>query len=460
MDGLPAQILLQIVFILLNAFFAGSEIAFLSLNQIKLSKQAEEGDKAAARLLVLVENPNRFLSAIQVAITLSGFLGAAFGTENFSGYLADFLVDVGLPLSPSVAGVIAIVVVTIIISFFSIAFGEMVPKRIAMQKPDMWARMALGTVKAISLVFAPMMWLLDVTTNGTLKLLGMKTKADDGAASEEDIRLMVENSGEQGAIAQEEQQWIENVFDFGDMVASDVMTPEPDVTAFSIDETPENIIQAIQETGLSRYPVYEEDINDICGVLNARDFLLNLQAKNPKPIKGLLRRAYFVPESVHADQLFKDMQSQKHHFAIVVDEYGGTAGVVTMEDLLEEIVGNIYDEFDPEEPQPIVQVKEGLWRVQGSARVEELADVADITIPEDADYDTLGGMVMSCLSTIPEDGSKLTVETNGLRIRVEMVEDRKVIWAYVQKLPPEEPQDKDSQKKEGSKKESSDDKED
>ncbi len=459
MDGLPAQILLQIVFILLNAFFAGSEIAFLSLNQIKLSKQAEEGDKAAARLLVLVENPNRFLSAIQVAITLSGFLGAAFGTENFSGYLADFLVDVGLPLSPSVAGVIAMVVVTIIISFFSIAFGEMVPKRIAMQKPDMWARMALGTVKAISLVFAPMMWLLDVTTNGTLKLLGMKTKADDGAASEEDIRLMVENSGEQGAIAQEEQQWIENVFDFGDMVASDVMTPEPDVTAFSIDETPENIIQAIQETGLSRYPVYEEDINDICGVLNARDFLLNLQAKNPKPIKGLLRRAYFVPESVHADQLFKDMQSQKHHFAIVVDEYGGTAGVVTMEDLLEEIVGNIYDEFDPEEPQPIVQVKEGLWRVQGSARVEELADVADITIPEDADYDTLGGMVMSCLSTIPEDGSKLTVETNGLRIRVEMVEDRKVIWAYVQKLPPEEPQDKDSQKKEGSKKESSDDKE-
>ena len=460
MDGLPAQILLQIVFILLNAFFAGSEIAFLSLNQIKLSKQAEEGDKAAARLLVLVENPNRFLSAIQVAITLSGFLGAAFGTENFSGYLADFLVDVGLPLSPSVAGVIAMVVVTIIISFFSIAFGEMVPKRIAMQKPDMWARMALGTVKAISLVFAPMMWLLDVTTNGTLKLLGMKTKADDGAASEEDIRLMVENSGEQGAIAQDEQQWIENVFDFGDMVASDVMTPEPDVTAFSIDETPENIIQAIQETGLSRYPVYEEDINDICGVLNARDFLLNMQAKNPKPIKGLLRRAYFVPESVHADQLFKDMQSQKHHFAIVVDEYGGTAGVVTMEDLLEEIVGNIYDEFDPEEPQPIVQVKEGLWRVQGSARVEELADVADITIPEDADYDTLGGMVMSCLSTIPEDGSKLTVETNGLRIRVEMVEDRKVIWAYVQKLPPEEPQDKDSQKKEGSKKESSDDKED
>ena len=460
MENLPAQILLQVVFILLNAFFAGSEIAFLSLNPVKLDKQADNGDKTAARLLALVENPNRFLSAIQVAITLSGFLGAAFGTENFSGYLADFLSGLGLPLPAGVVSVFSMVVVTIVISFFSIAFGEMVPKRIAMQQPEAWARMALGVMHGISVVFAPMMALLNVTTNGTLHLLGLKTEAEEAAASEEDIRLMVENSGEQGAIAQEEQQWIENVFDFGDMVASDVMTPEPDVTAFSIDETPENIIQAIQETGLSRYPVYEEDINDICGVLNARDFLLNLQAKNPKPIKGLLRRAYFVPESVHADQLFKDMQSQKHHFAIVVDEYGGTAGVVTMEDLLEEIVGNIYDEFDPEEPQPIVQVKEGLWRVQGSARVEELADVADITIPEDADYDTLGGMVMSCLSTIPEDGSKLTVETNGLRIRVEMVEDRKVIWAYVQKLPPEEPQDKDSQKKEGSKKESSDDKED
>ena len=216
-------------------------------------------------------------------------------------------------------------------------------------------------------------------------------------------------------------------------------------------ESNEDIIKAIQETGLSRYPVYEEDINDICGVLNARDFLLNLQSDSPKPLKGLLRRAYFVPESVHADQLFKDMQSQKHHFAIVVDEYGGTAGVVTMEDLLEEIVGNIYDEFDPEEPQAIVEVKEGLWRVQGSARVEELADVADIEIPEDADYDTLGGMVMSCLSTIPEDGSKLTVEINGLRVRVEKIEDRKVIWAFVQKLPPEKPQEKEGKDKEKTK---------
>ncbi|HJD22092.1 MAG TPA: hemolysin family protein [Candidatus Gemmiger faecigallinarum] len=441
MDNLPSQILLQVVFILLNAFFAGSEIAFLSLNSVKLSKMADGGDKTAARLLALVENPNRFLSAIQVAITLSGFLGAAFGTENFSGYLTDFLVSLGSPIPAGALAVFSMVVVTIVISFFSIAFGEMVPKRIAMQQPYAWAKMALGVMRVVSTVFAPMMALLNVTTNGSLKLLGLKTEAEDDAASEEDIRLMVENSGEQGAIAQDEQQWIENVFDFGDMTASDAMTPEPDVTAFSTDESNADILEAIQTTGLSRYPVYEDDINDIIGILNARDFLLNLQRDKPRTLKELLRPAYFVPESVHADQLFKDMQSKKQHLAIVVDEYGGTAGVVTIEDLLEQIVGNIYDEFDPEEPQSIVQVSDSVWRAQGSLRVDELAEELDVDLPEDLDYDTLGGMVMSCLHAIPADGSQFTVEVNGLRIRVEKVEDRKVVWALIEKLPPEQPEE-------------------
>ena len=438
MQNLPSQILLQIVFILLNAFFAGSEIAFLSLNPVKLSKMAEGGDKTAARLLALVENPNRFLSAIQVAITLSGFLGAAFGTENFSGYLTDFLLGLGLGLPAGAVTVFSMVVVTVIISFFSIAFGEMVPKRIAMQKPYLWARTALGVMHGISTVFAPMMALLNVTTNGTLRLFGMKTEAEDAAASEEDIRLMVENSGEQGTIAQEEQQWIENVFDFGDLTASDAMTPEPEVTAFSLDEAPDTVLHTIRETGLSRYPVYEENINDIRGILNARDFLLNLQREHPKPLAELLRPAYFVPENVHADRLFRDMQAQKHHLAIVVDEYGGTAGIVTIEDLLEEIVGNIYDEFDPEEPQPILEVSPGVWRVEGSLRVEDLADVLGVDLPDDLDYDTVGGMVLSCLHAIPQDGAQFTVETHGVRLRVEAFQDRKVVSALVEKLPPDD----------------------
>ena len=441
MPNIASQILLQIVFILLNAFFAGSEIAFLSLSQIKLSKKAEDGDKTAAALLKVVENPNTFLSGIQVAITLSGFLSAAFGTENFSGYLDDFMLGtLHLPLPAGVVSVISTVLVTVIISFFSIAFGEMVPKRIAMQKPMMFAVPALHVLRVVSVVFAPMFALLNVCTNGTLRLMGMKVEAEEGVASEEDLRLMVESSGEQGTIDQDEQEWIENVFDFNDMTASSAMTPEPDVTAFSLDEDPQEILKAIRETGLSRYPVYEDDdVNDICGILNARDFLLNLQEENPRPLKELLRPAYFVPESVHADQLFKDMQAQKQHLAVVVDEYGGTAGVITIEDLLEEIVGDIFDEFDPAEPQELTEMGKGMWRVAGSMRVEEFAEALDFELPEDRDYDTVAGLILSCLPSIPEDGTTPSVEVCGLQFDVQTIEDRKILWAMVHKITPPPP---------------------
>lgn len=447
MENLPAQILLQVVFILLNAFFAGSEIAFLSLSPVKLGKQAEDGDKTAAALLKVVESPNTFLSGIQVAITLSGFLSAAFGTENFSGYLDTFMLEtLALPIAPGVMGVLSTVIVTIIISFFSIAFGEMVPKRVAMQKPMLFAVPALRVLKVVSVLFAPMFALLNVSVNGTLKLFGMKTEADDGVATEEDLRLMVESSGEQGTIAQDEQEWIENVFDFGDMTASGAMTPQPDVTAFALDETNAEILKTIRETGLSRYPVYEEDVNDICGILNARDFLLNMQEAHPRPLKALLRPAYFVPESVHADQLFKDMQTQKQHLAVVVDEYGGTAGIVTIEDLLEEIVGDIFDEFDPAEPKELTEVAPGVWRVSGSMRVEEFADELDFALPEDRDYDTVAGMILSCLPSIPKDGTTPTVETCGVQFEVQSIEDRKILWAVARKAAPPRPEEEEEKR--------------
>lgn len=436
MENLPSQILLQIVFILLNAFFAGSEIAFLSLNPVKLTKQASDGDKIAAALLKVVENPNSFLSGIQVAITLSGFLSAAFGSANFSGYLDSFMLNtLHLPISAGVAAVISTLIVTLIISFFSIAFGEMVPKRIAMQKPLMFARPAMHVLKLISFIFAPMFALLNLCTNATLRLFGMKTEAEDGIASEEELRMMVESSGERGAIDQSEQQWIENVFDFGDTTACEIMTPEPEVTAVSIEDSSDEILKVIRETGLSRYPVYEDDINDICGILNARDFLMNLQIGNPRPLKSLLRQAYFVPESVHADRLFKDMQARKQHLAIVVDEYGGTAGIVTIEDLLEEIVGDIFDEFDPAEPQELTKISDNMWRVSGGMRVEDFAEELDITLPENRDYDTVAGMILSCLPSIPEDGTTPSVEVCGLHFDVQTIEERKITWAAVRKLP-------------------------
>lgn len=448
MENLSSQILLQIVFILLNAFFAGSEIAFLSLNTVKLGKQAADGDKTAATLLKVVENPNSFLSGIQVAITLSGFLSAAFGSENFSGYLESFMLNtLKLPIPKGAADVLSTVIVTLIISFFSIAFGEMVPKRIAMQKPMFFARPAVNVLRIISSVFAPMFWLLGICTNGTLRLFGMKTEAESGIASEEELRLMVESSGEKGAIDQSEQQWIENVFDFGDMTAGEIMTPEPDVTAVALEDSNEEILDIIRETGLSRYPVYDDDINDICGILNARDFLMNMQEGGKAPLKSLLRQAYFVPDSVHADRLFKDMQARKQHLAVVVDEYGGTAGIVTIEDLLEQIVGDIFDEFDPAEPQELTQISEDTWKVAGGMHIEEFADALDIDLPENRNYDTVAGMILSCLPSIPEDGTTPSVEICNIHFDVQTIEDRKILWATARKLPENKETDEETDEK-------------
>ena len=360
MSSIPRQLLVQVVLILLNAFFAASEIAVVSLNGAKLRKMEEEGDKKAGRLLKLVEEPNAFLSTIQVGITLAGFLGSAFAADSFSGYLVDWIYeDLGFTvINPAVLDALAVIAITIILSLFTLIFGELVPKRIAMQKPMEVARFTSGVVGGIAVVMRPVIWFLSKSTNLVLRLLHMKTESEEESVTEEEIRMMVDLGGEKGTIDQEEQEWIQNVFRFDDISVRDAMTREPDVVAFSIDETDEEILKTIRESGLSRYPVYDEDINDIVGILNARDYLLDRRSDSPEGLKGLLRKPYFVPDTIHADDLFRDMQTGKVHIAIVIDEYGQTAGVITMEDLLEEIVGNIYDEFDPAEPPEIVQLEE------------------------------------------------------------------------------------------------------
>ena len=256
--------------------------------------------------------------------------------------------------------------------------------------------------------------------------------------SEDNIRAMVEEGEESGAIQGSEKEFIENVFDFDNLTAKDVMVHRTDMVTIALDDSEEEILEAIRQSGLSRFPVYEDDVDDIIGVLSTREYLLNFRVPDPKPMKELLRPAYFIPESVAADVLFKDMQSRKTHMALVVDEYGGTSGLVTLEDLLEELVGNIYDEFDPQEEQEIIQLDSGRWRVSGSADLEELAEAMGFQLPEDEeiDYDTLGGLVFSQLSVIPEDGSRPLVEALGLRIQVEELCDRRVEWALVEKLPP------------------------
>lgn len=257
--------------------------------------------------------------------------------------------------------------------------------------------------------------------------------------SEDNIRAMVEEGEESGAIQSNEKEFIENVFEFDNTTAKDVMLHRTDMVTLSVDAEEGEILDAIRQSGLSRFPVYGEDVDDIVGILSTRDYLLNFHQSDPLPLRDLLRPAYFVPETVAADVLFRDMQGKKTHMALVVDEYGGTSGLVTLEDLLEELVGNIYDEFDPQEEQEIIQLDDHRWRVSGSADLEELAEAMDFELPEDEeiDYDTLGGLVFSQLSVIPEDGSRPVVEALGLRIQVEELCDRRVEWALVEKLEPE-----------------------
>ena len=429
MSHLPEQLLLQVVLILINAFFAATEIAVISLNPNRLRKLAEEGDRRAPGLLRLIEQPSGFLSTIQIGITLAGLLGSAFAADTFSEYLVSFVYyDIGFTaLSEQTLDTLAVILITLIISYFTLVFGELVPKRIAMQKPLEVARLSCRVVSGVSIAMRPIIWLLSASTNGILRLLRVKTEPGEANVTEEEIRMMIELGSEKGAINQDEQEWLENVFEFADTSVRDAMTHEMDVVAFSIDTPSEQILHTIQKTGLSRFPVYQEDINHILGILNAREFLMNQIYQNPKPIRKLLRPAYFVPESIHADQLFKDMQKKKVHISIVIDEYGETSGIITMEDLLEEIVGNIYDEFDPAEKRKIEQLKPNLWRVSGSLEIET-------SIPDSDDYDTVGGMVISCLRTIPKDGAVLDVETNGLFIRVEKIADRRIQQVLIQKI--------------------------
>ena len=432
------EILLQVVLILINAFFAATELAVVSLNSTKLRKLEEDGNKTASRLLKMVEEPSAFLSTIQVAITLAGYLGSAFAAENFSGNLSNWLYyTLGFQaLSLKALNTVSIIIITIILSYFTLVFGELVPKRIAMQKPYEVAKLACGVIRGMAFVLRPVIWLLSVSVNAVLRLLRLKVEAEEESVTEDEIRMMVDLGGQRGTIDEDEQEWIQNVFDFGDISVREAMTPRNDVDALPDDADDQEILEMVRECGRSRIPVYQENIDTIVGILNARDFLLDRNSGKNTPLKELLRPAYFAPETIKADNLFKEMQKEKVHIAIVVDEYGGTEGIITMEDLLEEIVGNIYDEFDQPEQPEIVPLEENQWRVSGATPLSSLVDDLDLPLPESDDYDTLGGMIVTRLSSIPKDGEELDLEVNGVALHVERIRDHRIESVVVRLLVP------------------------
>ena len=444
------QLLLQVILIAINAFFAMTEIAVISLNATKLKKMEEDGDKVATRLLRMVEHSTSFLSTIQIGITLAGYLGSAFAADSFSDGLTSWLYNtVGFQvLSYQALNSVSVVIITVILSYFTLIFGELVPKRIAMQKSMQVAKIASSVITALATVMRPVIWFLTFSTNTVLKLLRLKTTSEEETVTEEEIRMMVDLGEERGTIDSDEGEWIDNVFEFGETTVREAMTHVSELVAIPVDATQDEITKVIRESGRSRIPVYAKNLDDILGILNAREFLLERGEGGDKLPERLIRPAYFVPETLRAATLFKDMQQKKQHIAVVVDEYGQTSGIVTMEDLLEEIVGSIYDETDPAEELPITQIEDGVWRALGSAELDEIADAMDIEFPENLDFDTLNGLVFSQLNNIPKDGTVLDLQAYGLDIHVERIARRRVVSATLRKLA-EEPADGEAEESKG-----------
>lgn len=420
---------LQILLIALNAIFACAEIAIISMNDTKLAKMAAEGDKRAVRLARLTSQPARFLATIQVAITLSGFLGSAFAAENFSGLLVDWLLGLGVPMAREVLDSIAVIFITIVLSYFTLVFGELVPKQVAMRKAESLALGMSGLISGISKIFAPLVWLLTVSTNGILRLLGIDPNAEPDEVSEEEILMMVDAGSEKGTIDNEERDFIQNVFDFDNLTVEEIITHRTEVVMLYQEDPLDVWDTTISETRFTYYPICDETPDHIVGVLNTKDYFRLKEKTKEAILESAVNDPYFVPETLKADTLFRNMKKDHEQIAIVMDEYGGMSGIITIKDLVEELVGDLEDDVVPEETTELILMREdGSWQVDGSVLLEELSEVVDRPLVCE-DYDTLNGLIFHTLGTLPEADTE--IEVPGLNILVTEINNYQVKTAIV-----------------------------
>ena len=422
------QILVLVILILLNAYFAATEIAFISLNDSKIEKEAKEGNKKAKQILKMLKSPSKFLATIQIGITFAGFLSSAFASEAFADKLAPVLNNLLPAISVDVWKGISIVIITIILSFFTLVFGELVPKRLAMKYYEKISYATIGVIRGISIITAPFVKLLTFSTNMVSKIFGVG-EAEEEAVTEEEIKMMIDEGEEKGTIERGERQLLNNVFEFNDIIVSEIMTPRTDMYAIDINEDINKKLEEIDEFKYSRIPVYNESIDDIQGILFVKEILKPLKDNKKINIKEIMREPYFVPESKDIDELFKEMQQNKVQMAIVIDEYGGTAGLITMEDILEELVGNIFDEYD-EEVVDIKKIDDNTYILSGTITSYELKKVFNIELPE-GDYETLSGYLLDKLGRIPEEDEHPVIEDENLTYKVEEIEDRRIKYVKV-----------------------------
>ncbi len=425
------QLLILLLLILCNAYFAASEIAFISLNDAKIERKAKEGNKKAKQIEKMLKEPSRFLATIQIGITLAGFLSSAFASDTFASYLVPVLHEILPTISIEILRGISIVFITIILSFFTLVLGELVPKRLAMKYDEKIAFATIGIIRSLSLITAPFVKVLTVVTNIISKLFGISENEEE-TVTEEEIKMLIDEGEENGTIEEEEKEMLHNIFEFNDISVSEVMTHRMDVYAIEIHSNIEDIIKELDDYKYSRIPVYEETIDDIKGVLFIKDLIKYWQHRKPVKIKNIMREAYFVSENKPINELFKDLQKNKIQMAIVIDEYGGTAGVVTMEDLLEEIVGNIFDEYDEVE-NDYTKIDDTTFLISGSVTINELKKILKVEIPE-GEYETLSGYLLELLGRVPKDNENPTIETNNVSYKIEQYEDKRILWVKACKI--------------------------
>lgn len=430
-ESIIFMILLQVVLIALNAVFACAEIAIISMNDNKMNKMAAEGNKKAKRLVKLTEEPARFLSTIQIAITLSGFLGSAFAAENFSDVLVDVLVGWGVPVPAEVLESVAVIVITLILSYFTLVFGELVPKQVAMRKAEPLALGLSGLISGIAAIFKPIVSFLTFSTNSMLRLMGIDPNEEAEDVSEEEIRMMVDAGSEKGTIDYEEKEFIQNIFEFDDLSAEEIMTHRTDVTMLDLEDSMEEWKSIIYGSRHTLYPVCDGSADEIVGILNAKSYFRLENHDRETVMQKAVTSAYMVPDTVKADTLFRNMRKERHGMAVILDEYGGTRGIVTINDLVEQLVGDLGNNEIIEEEGYIELLEDNTWKVQGSVTLEEVSEVIGIHIDSE-ENETLSGLIFHEYGSVPKDGTCIEVNLDKMNIQVLDIQDHQVETAIIQ----------------------------
>ena len=421
------SIILLIVLIFLNAIFASAEIAVISMNDAKLKKLTEEGNKKAIKLTKLTEQPARFLATIQVVITLAGFLNSAFAADYFADPLVDLFVSLGVPIPRSVLSSVSVIIITVILSYFNLVFGELVPKRIAMKKTESLSLALAGPLYTISKIFTPLVFLLT----------GIDPNESEEQVTEEEIRMMLSEGSQQGTIDQSETEMIQNVFDFNDISVEQICTHRIDVTSLDINDSLETWQGIIFESRHTFYPVYKENTDNIIGILNTKDYFRMENKSKSEIVKHAIDKPWFVPENMKANVLFQNMKTSRKYIAVLIDEYGGMSGLITLHDLIEALVGDLYELEDAVQSPDILQIGENSWEIQGSADLGDVAEALGIELPTE-DFDTYNGYVCDVIGRVPANGEIFSCETENLSIQVHSVVNHRIgDSTVIKKIKPE-----------------------